>query len=62
MQNKFESLELGQFIPLHYHHNMLNDNNLSVGEAYLSTSIGGVVAEMFSNKLDNVDNVSLLSK
>ena len=25
MQNKFESLELGQFIPLHYHHNMLND-------------------------------------
>ncbi len=26
MQNKFESLELGQFIPLHYHHNMLNDN------------------------------------
>ena len=41
---------------------MLNDNNLSVGEAYLSTSIGGVEAEMFSNKLDNVDNVSLLSK
>lgn len=26
MRNKFESLELGQFIPLHYHHNMLNDN------------------------------------
>lgn len=26
MQNKFESLELGQFIPLHYHHNMLNDS------------------------------------
>lgn len=26
MQNKFESLELGQFIPLHYHYNMLNDN------------------------------------
>lgn len=25
MKNKFESLELGQFIPLHYHHNMLND-------------------------------------
>lgn len=25
MRNKFESLELGQFIPLHYHHNMLND-------------------------------------
>jgi len=25
MQNKFDSLELGQFIPLHYHHNMLND-------------------------------------
>jgi len=22
----YESLELGQFIPLHYHHNMLNDN------------------------------------
>jgi protein arginine N-methyltransferase 1 len=26
MRNKFESLELGQFIPLHYHHNMLNDS------------------------------------
>ncbi len=26
MRNKFDSLELGQFIPLHYHHNMLNDN------------------------------------
>ncbi len=26
MQNKVESLELGQFIPLHYHYNMLNDN------------------------------------
>ncbi len=26
MKNKFESLELGQFIPLHYHHNMLNDS------------------------------------
>ena len=25
MKNKLESLELGQFIPLHYHHNMLND-------------------------------------
>lgn len=25
MKNKYESLELGQFIPLHYHHNMLND-------------------------------------
>ena len=25
MGNKFESLELGQFIPLHYHYNMLND-------------------------------------
>ncbi len=25
MKNKFDSLELGQFIPLHYHHNMLND-------------------------------------
>ncbi len=31
MQNKFESLELGQFIPLHYHHNMLNDNNRMKG-------------------------------
>ena len=31
MQNKFESLELGQFIPLHYHHNMLNDNNRMTG-------------------------------
>ena len=26
MKNKFDSLELGQFIPLHYHHNMLNDS------------------------------------
>ncbi|PTN12779.1 methyltransferase domain-containing protein [Nitrosomonas aestuarii] len=26
MQNKFDSLELGQFIPLHYHYNMLNDS------------------------------------
>jgi predicted RNA methylase len=26
MRNKIESSELGQFIPLHYHHNMLNDN------------------------------------
>ena len=26
MHNRFESLELGQFIPLHYHHNMLNDS------------------------------------
>ncbi|MFZ1851344.1 MAG: methyltransferase domain-containing protein [Nitrosomonas sp.] len=25
MKIKYESLELGQFIPLHYHHNMLND-------------------------------------
>ncbi|MCP5242842.1 MAG: hypothetical protein H6940_05315 [Burkholderiales bacterium] len=25
MQNNYESLELGQFIPLHYHYNMLND-------------------------------------
>jgi predicted RNA methylase len=25
MKNKFDSLELGQFIPLHYHHSMLND-------------------------------------
>ncbi len=25
MQNKFERLELGQFISLHYHHNMLSD-------------------------------------
>lgn len=31
MKNKFESLELGQFIPLHYHHNMLNDNNRMKG-------------------------------
>lgn len=26
MRNRFESLELSQFIPLHYHHNMLNDS------------------------------------
>ena len=26
MKNKFDNLELGQFIPLHYHHNMLNDS------------------------------------
>ena len=26
MKDKVESLELGQFIPLHYHHNMLNDS------------------------------------
>lgn len=26
MKNKFDDLELGQFIPLHYHHNMLNDS------------------------------------
>ncbi|MDP2222794.1 methyltransferase domain-containing protein [Nitrosomonas sp.] len=31
MKNKFESLELGQFIPLHYHHNMLNDTNRMKG-------------------------------
>ena len=31
MQNKFDSLELGQFIPLHYHYNMLNDNNRMKG-------------------------------
>ena len=41
---------------------MLNNNRRSVGEAYLSTSMGGVEAEMFPNKLDNVDAVSLLSK
>ncbi|MBS0424934.1 MAG: methyltransferase domain-containing protein [Proteobacteria bacterium] len=26
MKKKLDSLELGQFIPLHYHHNMLNDD------------------------------------
>lgn len=31
MKNKYESLELGQFIPLHYHHNMLNDSTRMKG-------------------------------
>ena len=31
MRIEYDSLELGQFIPLHYHYNMLNDNNRMQG-------------------------------
>lgn len=49
MPNKFDSLELGQFIPLHYHHNMLNDSIRMKGfkEAInMTVKIGAKVLEL----------------